>query len=183
MPRLRLGGRRVRSMSLFDTGAIFSECRTYRYALMREWLSGDGYAMFIGLNPSTADETNDDPTIRRCISYAKAWGYGGLLMANAFAYRATDPRVMMAATDPVGKLNDIHIRTFADHAGVVVAAWGAHGAYRERDAQVRALVPSLHYLRLTKDGHPGHPLYLPKTLTPQPWEATRMTNAFDDAHP
>jgi hypothetical protein len=147
---------------------ILSPCRTYRYALWREWIGGEGYAMFVGLNPSTADETQDDPTIRRCIAFAKAWGYGGLCMTNLFAYRATKPKDMKAAADPVGQDNDAHLLTLAAEAGVIVAAWGANGTYRGRDIAVRELLPSLHCLQLTKDGHPGHPLYLLKTLVPIP---------------
>ena len=147
---------------------VFSPCRTYRYTLWREWIGGDGYAMFVGLNPSTADETQDDPTIRRCIAFAKAWGYAGLCMTNLFAFRATDPKDMKAAADPVGPENDYHLlRLWAD-AGVVVAAWGANGTHRGRDAEVAKMLRPLHCLALTKDGHPGHPLYLRKTLTPVP---------------
>ena len=124
--------------------------------------------MFVGLNPSTADETQDDPTIRRCIAFAKAWGYGGVCMTNLFAYRATLPEVMKATSDPVGPDNDEYLRALAADAGVVVAAWGANGTHKGRDAEVRKLLPELHCLALTKDGHPGHPLYLRKTLTPFP---------------
>lgn len=156
-----------------EKNAIFSPCRMYRYSLWRIWSpwthGAAGYAMFIGLNPSTADETTDDPTIRRCVGFAKAWGYGGLCMTNLFAFRATQPAVMLAATDPVGPDNDKTIRDLAETAGVVIAAWGAHGTHLGRDAVVRAMLPNLNYLRLTKGGHPGHPLYLPKTLTPTPW--------------
>ena len=84
--------------------------------------------MFVGLNPSTADEVSDDPTVRRCISYAKAWGYAGLCMTNIFAFRATDPKDMKAVHDPVGMDNDMHLLRVSRHAGVVIAAWGAHGA-------------------------------------------------------
>lgn len=147
---------------------ILSPCRTYRYTLWREWIGGDGYAMFVGLNPSTADETQDDPTIRRCIGFAKSWGYAGLCMTNLFAFRATKPEDMKAAADPVGPENDTHLRTLAAEAGVIVAAWGANGTYRGRDAEVQKLLPSLHCLALTKGGHPGHPLYLLKTLSPVP---------------
>lgn len=145
---------------------IFSPCRTYRYALWREWIGGDGYAMFVGLNPSSADENLDDPTIRRCVAFAKMWGYSGLCMTNLFAFRATDPKDMKAAADPVGPDNDEHLRTLAVEAGVIVAAWGANGTHRGRDAEARKMLPVLHCLALTKAGHPGHPLYLLKTLTP-----------------
>lgn len=149
--------------------AHFSPCRRYRYSLWREWGPHTTYAMFVGLNPSTADETNDDPTVRRCIRFAQDWGYGALCMTNAFAFRATDPRVMKAESEPIGPENDFVLRQLAEHAGVVVAAWGAHGTHRGREAWLRLHLPGLHYLRLTKDGHPGHPLYLPADLKPQPW--------------
>ncbi len=84
--------------------AHLSICRRYRYALLRRWGEGKN-AMFIGLNPSTADETADDPTIRRCVSFAKAWGFGGLCMANLFAYRATNPADMLMQADPIGPDN------------------------------------------------------------------------------
>lgn len=156
-----------------ERNATLSPCRRYRYSLWRNWAdllgSGKGYAMFIGLNPSTADETEDDPTIRRCITFAKAWGYDGLCMTNLFAFRATDPEVMLAESDPVGPGNDGHLLSMAKGAGIVIAAWGTPGAHMKRDAAVRELIPNLHYLRLTKAGHPGHPLYLPADLTPVRW--------------
>ena len=151
-----------------ERGAVFSPCRTYRYALHRKWGQG-ACALFIGLNPSTADEKRNDPTIRRCIGFARSWGYDGLVMANLFAFRATQPADMKLAADPVGPDNDATLCQLAKDAGVVVAAWGAHGAHLDRGAQVRAMLPGLHHLRLTKDGHPGHPLYLPASLTPQLW--------------
>lgn len=90
-------------------------------------------------------------------------------MANLFAFRATDPKDMKRAADPVGPENDHTLRGLAEAAGVVVAAWGAHGTHAGRGAVVRKMLPRLHYLRLTKDGHPGHPLYLPGDLTPIAW--------------
>lgn len=125
--------------------------------------------MFVGLNPSTADEYTDDPTIRRCVAFAKAWGFDGLCMTNLFAFRATEPADMFAVTDPIGSANDNTLKVCAQRAGVVVAAWGVHGTHQQRDAAVKAMLPNLSYLRLTKDGHPGHPLYLPQTLTPVPF--------------
>lgn len=149
---------------------VLSNCRQYRYSLWREWIGGDGFAMFVGLNPSTADETNDDPTIRRCIGFAKEWGFAGLCMTNLFAFRATDPSDMLRAVDPIGPENDSYLQGVAMHAGVVVAAWGTNGTHLGRDIAVRQMIPSLKILKLTKDGHPGHPLYLPKTLLPVPWD-------------
>jgi hypothetical protein len=107
--------------------------------------------------------------IRRCIAFARAWGYGAMCMANLFAYRATQPADMLAQDDPVGPENDAYLRRLAAEAGVVVAAWGTHGTHGGRHNAVRAMMPGLHYLRLTKDGHPGHPLYLPASLRPVEW--------------
>ena len=156
--------------------ATFSPCRRYRYSLWRNWgdlLDADkGYAMFVGLNPSTANETEDDPTIRRVIGFSKAWGFSGLCMTNLFAFAATQPRVMLAEPDPVGPDNDAHLIELAKDAGVVVAAWGTHGRHRGRDAEVKFLLPNLNYLALTKDGHPGHPLYLPADLKPIAWSGS-----------
>lgn len=154
-----------------DRETIFSPCRKYRYTLWREWIGGEGYAMFVGLNPSTADETQDDPTIRRCIGFAKQWGYSALCMTNLFAWRSTDPNQMLAADEPIGEDNDHHLAHCAAGAGVVVAAWGTLGSFMGRYRDVRALLPDLHYLRLTKGGHPGHPLYLPAKLKPIKWNA------------
>jgi len=155
----------------------FSPDRVYRYSLVRQWYdefplwmaSDPGpYAMFIGLNPSTADEVQNDPTVRRCIGYAKAWGYGALVMTNIFAYRSTDPKCMREVADPVGPDNDATLQGLAAGAGIVVAAWGAHGTHRGRADQIKRMIPKLHCLKLTKDGHPAHPLYLKKDLTPAP---------------
>lgn len=95
-------------------------------------------------------------------------GYAGLYMTNLFAFRATDPKKMKVAADPVGPENDAHLLALAKDAAVIVAAWGANGTHRGRDSEVRTLLPALRCLALTKDGHPGHPLYLRKTLTPVP---------------
>jgi hypothetical protein len=107
-----------------NKGAKFSGCRAYRYALWRTWDISKPYALFIGLNPSTADEVEDDPTLRRCIDFSKSWGYGGVYMANLFAYCATQPEVMKKAVAPIGPENDAWITQLASTAGVVIAAWG-----------------------------------------------------------
>ncbi len=146
--------------------AALSACRKYRYSLWRVWDSSRPYAMIIGLNPSTADETEDDPTIRRCIQYARDWGYGGLCMANLFAYRATAPEVMFAAEDPIGPDNDKWLRELAAQAGVVVGAWGNSGTFRNRSLDIRRMFPSLKCLKLNASGEPAHPLYLPKSAVP-----------------
>lgn len=154
---------------------VFSPCRQYRYTLWREWLMeggahGQRHVQFIGLNPSTADETKDDPTIRRCIQFAKDWGYGSICMTNLFAWRETDPRKMMKQPNPVGEDNQHHLLTISSKAGIVIAAWGTKGAHLCQDLTVRSWLASvgikLHCLRKTKEGHPEHPLYLPASLKP-----------------
>lgn len=139
--------------------AVFSDCGRYRYLLTRRW--GDGpAATFVMLNPSTADAATDDPTIRRCIGFAKSWDCGSLNVVNLFAFRATDPRELLAATDPVGPRNDAFLHSYLPDG---VAAWGAHkmASTRARGV-VRAFVRSspLWCLGVTKDGHPRHPLYV-----------------------
>lgn len=148
--------------------AILSDCRTYRYALSRSWDESLATVVFIGLNPSTADETKDDPTIRRCIGFAKSWGYGSLVMLNLFAYRATDPTKLQLVEDPVGPDNNWHIKTVSKASDLVVAAWGNHGSLLRRSTIVKRAVPKLYHLGLTKIGEPRHPLYLKKTTKPQP---------------
>lgn len=151
--------------------ADFSPCGQYRYALTRVWEQTDrGHVVFVGLNPSTADDARDDPTIRRCIAFAKSWGYGGLTVLNLFAFRATASKDLLVADEPVGPDNNAWLQT-ALHAPLVIAAWGRLGSHRQRASQVRAMLPAWHYLRLNKDGAPAHPLYLPGTLTPQKWLA------------
>lgn len=149
--------------------ATISPCGRYRYDLWRRWSNGP-YCMFVGLNPSTADETEDDPTIRRCISYAQEWGYSALCMANLFAYRATKPRDMKAAEDPVGPDNDRILRTLFDSAGIIIAAWGRDGKYRCRDLDVLSILDYPFCLKRNQDGSPAHPLYLRADLTPYPFQ-------------
>lgn len=154
---------------------IFSPCRKWRYTLWREWgtpgLPTD-YVQFIGLNPSTADETTDDHTIRKCIQFAKDWGYGALCMTNLFAWRDTDPTRMKQAKEPIGPENDRWLKQIADGAGIIIAAWGNHGNHQYRSVKVKWLLESskLHCLRMTGKNQPEHPLYLPADLKPIPYE-------------
>ena len=152
--------------------ASFSPNRMYRYTLLRSWNPELGCVMFVGLNPSTADETIDDPTVRRCMGFVKSWGYGTLFMANLFAYRTTDPKdLYKIKVRPVGVRTDYFLLKMAKAARIVVAAWGTNGTFLRRDEEVVALIPDLYVLRLTKDGYPSHPLYLPRTLKPVKWVA------------
>lgn len=154
-------------MPRIGKSAVFSHDRRYRYELWRQW-EGRGFCCFIGLNPSTADENTDDPTIRRCIGFARQWGYGGLCMLNLFAFRATDPELMKREPEPIGVSNNATLARICSEASVVVAAWGVHGAHMGRGLEVMRGILNLHCLGLTKDGFPKHPLYLPKDAKPHP---------------
>lgn len=145
-------------------GAIMSPCGRYRYRLWRVWRRGPR-VLFIGLNPSTADAERDDPTVRRCIGLAKAWGFSGMELANLFAYRATDPRVLAQADDPVGPDNDRWLAWLAKRTACRVACWGNHGWLHDRAAEVVVRLPKLRCLGVTKLGHPRHPLYLPANVS------------------
>lgn len=146
--------------------AIFSPSRKYRYVLWREWSEGNS-AVFIGLNPSTADETKDDPTIRRCIGYAKEWGYAGICMLNIFAYRTTNPKELRLVEDPIGSENDKYLMRYLS-IGLNIACWGVGGSHENRDQKVIELLgrENLMCLGQTKDGHPKHPLYLKSGIKP-----------------
>lgn len=154
------------------SSAMFSEDRRFRYWLLREWDPELPKVAFIGLNPSTADETEDDPTIRRCLGFARAWDKGGLLMLNLYAYRATRPADMKAAakrgTDIIGGqrnwVDALKGYTQSHNCDLVIAAWGTHGASRGFDVKIRW--PGLMCLERTKDGYPKHPLYLKSDLVP-----------------
>ena len=155
-------------------GASFSADRKYRYHLWRSLGRGAGTVTFIMLNPSTADDVKDDPTIRRCLGFAKGWGYQRMDVVNLFAFRTPYPSVLKRASyiEAVGWGNDDVIQKVASEASLVIAAWGAHGSLHQRDDDVVAMLVStgkLHYLRFTKAKQPCHPLYLPRTLKPIPW--------------
>lgn len=141
--------------------AVISECGRYRYALTRRWSDGPNCG-FIMLNPSTADAERDDPTIRRCIGFARREGCGGLIVLNLFAYRATKPEDMAAASDPVGPHADHHLLDFIQNVdGPLIAAWGSHWMAKTRAADVTAMIGShCSCLGKTKNGSPRHPLYV-----------------------
>lgn len=159
--------------------AVYSDCEDYRYLLTRVWDAGKPRALFIMLNPSTATEVQNDPTVERCERRARALGFGAFRVTNIFAYRATDPKVMRAQPDPVGPENDTTIRDSLDWTGGpddrIICAWGAHGAHLDRGAAVERLLRAtgrkLHHLGLTKAGAPKHPLYIAYEHQPEPWPA------------
>lgn len=162
--------------SMFQS-AVFSHDRLYRYVLTRSWASSMPCAVWIGLNPSTADEEQDDPTIRRIIGFSRGFGYGGLVMLNLFAFRTPYPKEMFAeesaGLDVVGPANDSAIRELC-RGRTVFAAWGAHGGFGGRENLVKALLQDAGAKVLcmgkTKDGHPKHPLYLKAESTPVVFE-------------
>jgi hypothetical protein len=145
--------------SLIKSTARFSPCGRYRYSLTRIWDRHRPIILFIGLNPSTADAIKNDPTVSRCIGFAKKWGYGGMFMANIFAYRSTDPDVLKRVADPVGPGNDAAIRRMCRQARHVVVAWGARGRLHGRGEQILTIVKEPHCLGTTQNGSPRHPLY------------------------
>jgi len=152
------------------SGALFSKCRRWRYLLWRCWDESKPAANFLMLNPSTADELKLDPSCTRARNYAEKWGYGALIVTNIFGWRSTDPSVLKAVKDPVGRGNDAAILKAAREAKLVVCAWGEHGRHLKRGEKVKAMLRSqdiaLHSLRLNASGHPAHPLYLPSSLMP-----------------
>lgn len=158
--------------------ADYSPCEQYRYALTRVWDDAGARVLFVMLNPSTATEAQNDPTVERCERRARALGFGAFRVCNIFAFRATDPKVMRAAADPVGRQNDAAILegagwASAAGAGRIVCAWGTHGAHLGRGPAVERLLrgtgQALFHLGLSRDGHPKHPLYIGYAQQPEPW--------------
>ena len=158
-------------MTTFDT-AVFSEDRRYRYLLSRRVGESSRRVLFIMLNPSKADEERNDATIRRCVGFARDWGYGILDVVNLFALMSTDPKALLKADDPVGPDNDVAIRAALEVADTVVLAWGNHALdHEERAVTVAEMAREAtrpYCLGLTVRGAPRHPLRLSKNtlLTP-----------------
>jgi hypothetical protein len=157
------------------SSADYSDCGAYRYALRRCWGPGPVLA-YIMLNPSTATEARNDPTIERSERRARALGFDGFEVVNLFAWRETDPAALKRAADPVGPHNDAALVAAARRAGTVIAAWGVHGEHLGRASQVMCLLEeagiALHHLGQTKAGHPRHPLYISYAKQPLPWIRT-----------
>jgi hypothetical protein len=156
------------------TGAVITPCGRYRYLLWRRWDESRDICLFIGHNPSTADATADDPTVRRMVDFARRWGYGELWVANAYAHRATDPKLVRAfGPRAVGPLSNEYIRGTCHHAAMIVAAWGANCDDLRQQSLRKLLEASgkpVHHLGLTKDGQPRHPLYLSGDTEPVVWQ-------------
>ena len=150
--------------------AVFSPCRKWRYLLKRRWTCERPWMAIVGLNPSTADESTDDPTVRRCIGFARDLGYGGIQLVNLFAYRSTDPKPLkvLHKCEVVGPENDGWMEHAFLTSGVVVAAWGVHGSIHGRDTEVMLRWRDWKCFGRTKGGAPRHPLYLPRSTQLQP---------------
>ena len=151
--------------------ATISRDGSYRYTLERSW-GGDSRVLFVMLNPSTADARVDDRTIRRCIDYAKRWGYGGLLVGNLFALVSTDPQPVVR--DPcaaVGPKTDKYLRRMSRRADLTVVAWGGDGGkFPERIGAVLAIIGAdVYCIGTTKDGHPRHPVRLSRNAKRTEW--------------
>jgi hypothetical protein len=144
-----------------ENGAIFSECRKYRFVLWRIWDKNKPMIMFIGLNPSTANETTDDPTIRRVKAFAKSWGYGGVYMLNLFTYITAYPEELKKCDDPL-KQADSYLNLYAKESEKIVFAWGNFKETDKRAKEVISMFPNAFVLGLNKNNTPKHPLYLSK---------------------
>ena len=155
--------------------AVISPCGTYRYRLDREWEGGfHGNAVWVMLNPSTADADTDDRTISRCIDFSQAWGLASLTVVNVFALRSTDPKALAKHPDPVGPCNVEHVHIAIEDAAVVIAAWGQsrprnYGLTVHRMGKLLAGTRKAHHLGLTVTGQPMHPLYRPADTPLMPW--------------
>ena len=142
----------------------------YRYLLWREWDTQNKTVSFIMLNPSRADAQTNDPTITRCINFARSWGYGRLEVVNLFAYRTHKPSLLKQAIEPIGKDNDSYILESVGKSDRVILAWGNHGLWQQQDLYTLQLLKNhnhLYSLGITKRGCPRHPLYLRSTTKPQ----------------
>lgn len=151
-----------------ESSAALSSCRQYRYALWRKWSDGP-QVLFVMLNPSTADESTDDPTIRRCIGFAKSWGFGSLCVGNLFALRTPSPDELMQHASPIGHENDQWLERLQESATLTVAAWGNSGRFQKRSSSVAQLLIEPHTLGITKLAEPRHPLYVHSATQPTRW--------------
>ena len=156
----------MQNIKLYDSGADFSKCRKYRYTLWRFWDRSLPKVMFLGLNPSTADEIKNDPTVTRCINYAKLWGFGGMYMMNIFAFRTTYPVELKKANDPIGKNNNSWIMKISKDVDKCIGAWGNDGNFMSRHETICKIIPELYCLKINQSGQPSHPLYLKSDITP-----------------
>ena len=154
--------------------AELSICKKYRYSLTRIWDEDKPNVMFVMLNPSTADEKNDDPTIRRCINFAKDFGAGGIYVVNLFPLRATNPNELLINDSIISEENKNYIKKYSELSSIIICAWGNNKIIKRINKkfntnvynQLKLINSELYCLELSKDNTPKHPLYLPKNLKP-----------------
>ena len=149
------------------SSAITDSAHVYRYMLFRVWDETLPNVCFCMLNPSTADASTDDPTVRRCINFAKSWGFGSLTVVNVYAYRTSSPRELKLVEDPIGPLNLLFVAKATQQAAITLAAWGVHGG-----AMASLILPLLqnpYCIGCTTAGHPRHPLYVASKTEPRPF--------------
>jgi hypothetical protein len=158
----------TKSNQFHDAGAAFSDCRQYRYVLWRIWDDSKPLIMFIGLNPSNANEDNDDPTIRKVVKFAKDWRYGSVVMCNLFAFVTPYPKVLKECADPLGD-NDNWLIARSHRCKEVIFAWGKFDVLG-RDKFAIKQFPEAKVLMINKDGSPRHPLYVPGNIQPTKFE-------------
>lgn len=158
--------------------AITDSSGAYRYLLFRSWNEILPHVCFCMLNPSTADSSADDPTIRRCISFAKSWGCGSISVINLFAYRATSPKELKLTPDPTGIHNFCFVYLISQQAIMTVAAWGSLGGQLHQDMHVLPLLKNPVCLGLTKAGQPRHPLYTPGDAQLRPYVVQSTCNTY-----
>lgn len=151
---------------MINSDAIFSENRTHRYVLIREWNLNQPSLMIISLNPSTADEELDCPTIKRCIGFAKRWGFGKLFVTNLFSFRTPSPKDLFNSKDPIGDKNDYWLKKLSEKADKIVLAYGNHGKFKDRHNEILKMINNPHCIKKSKTGMPMHPLYLKYTKKP-----------------
>ncbi len=151
---------------MINSDAIFSKDRKHRYVLIREWDLKKPSLMIISLNPSTADEKINDPTIQRCIGFAKKWGFGRLFVTNLFSFRATSPKDLFNFKNPIGDKNDYWIRKLLKKVNKIVLAYGNHGGFKNRHQKILKIIKNPYCIKKSKTGMPMHPLYLKYTKKP-----------------
>lgn len=147
--------------------AVVSRCGLYRYELRRVWDEDRPLVVWVGLNPSSADARNDDPTNRRIAGFSRSWDFGGYILVNLFALRAIDPAALKRAVDPVGPRNTVYLKRACKSADAIICAWGNSGRFMDRARQVLPLIERPFALEVTKVGEPKHPLYCRASLMPR----------------
>ena len=176
------------SSNLFvGSSACLSEDGTHRYQLERIWDEAKPIVMFVMLNPSTADWKENDPTIRRCLGFAKRWGFGGLLVGNLFSFRSTNPKELLEQEKLIIWMNIQHLKEMSERSKLIVYAWGNSSIVKKLEKRfpdykpLSEIVGEPHYIELCQDGTPKHPLYLRSDLSHHKYEVKNVQGVHDFA--